>query len=245
MQKLHEIIAVASGKKGEAEKQITDVYKVIQKPDLFDGIVRTYRPLADDGERLPAERKNVQLQTGSVVVAVKEVWTNLFDVTFTLDVGNTIAKADVVVDGKTLIADCPVPTLLFLEKQLKDVKSFIEKLPTPDPSDQWVWDANAGCLATPPVETARTKKTQRAIVKFPATVEHPAQTEMITEDVLAGYWTTVKQTAKMSADDKTAATKRASALIDAVKTARERANSVDVEQKKMGDAVLSFIFGGK
>lgn len=245
MSKLHEIIAVAAGKKGEVEKQVTEVYKLVQKPELFDGIQKSYRPLSEDGEKLPSERKNVQIRTNEVVDLVSELWAGLFDVTFTLDCGNQIAKGDVIVNGQSLATDIPVPTLLFLEKQLKDVKTFIEKLPTPDPSEQWSWDGNSACLTTPPVETARTKKTQRAIVKYPATEQHPAQTEMITEDVLAGYWTTVKQTAKMSGDDKVAALKRVTALIDAVKTARERANSIDVEQKKLGVAILSYVFGGK
>lgn len=246
MSKLHEIIAVASGKKGEVEKEITEVYKQIQKPDLFDGIQRTYRPIAEDGEKLPAERKNVQLKTDAVIAEVVQKWTDLFDVTLTLDAGNQIAKGDVTVNGgAAIIEGVPVPTLLFLEKHLKDVKTFIEKLPTPDPSEQWVHDPNSGSLVTPPVDTARTKKSARAIVKYPATEQHPAQTEMIVEDILAGYWTTVKQTTKISADKKEAMLRRASAMIDAVKTARERANSVEVEQRKMGSAVLSYIFGGK
>lgn len=51
--KLCEVIAVASGKKGDVEKAVTEIYHKFQKPDLFDGLQRTYRPRTDDGESLP------------------------------------------------------------------------------------------------------------------------------------------------------------------------------------------------
>lgn len=244
MPKLHEIIAVATGKKADVEREVTDAYKLIQRDGVFDGLHKTYAPAVEGGETLPDERKNIQVRSADVIDAVSEMWTGLFDIVLTQDSGNQLAKADIVVGGKDIVENVPVPTLLFLEKQLQNVKSFIEKLPTPDPAEQWSQDANTSSLVTSPTRTARTKKTQKAIVKYPHTEHHPAQTEMVTEDVLAGYWTTIKQTARVPSDRKIAMLKRVSQLIDAVKTARERANSIAVEDRRMGNAIFSFIFGG-
>lgn len=243
MPKLHEIIAVTAGKKGEAEKAVTEAYHLIQKPELFDGIAKTYRPIQEDGEQLPSESKRPQQTTRDLLAQACNKWRELFDLTVTLDTGNQAAKADVEVDGTVLIKDVPVPTLLFLEKQLTDVKTFVGKLPVPDPAEQWRNDPSQDMLATEPVQTARTKKVQKPLVLYPATDKHPAQTQLVTEDVLAGYWTTIKYTTRLSADVRAAILERINKLLDAVKVARERANAIAVDKRRVGDALLGFVFG--
>ena len=42
--------------------------------------------------------------------------------------------------------DVPVTYLLFLEKQLVDLHTFVKKLPVLDASETWVFDASADCL---------------------------------------------------------------------------------------------------
>lgn len=242
MPKLHELVAVATGKKSDAQKLVTDLYHQIQKPDLFDGHRKTYRPSEEDGEKLPADSKNPQLDLAKVVDMAREKWRELFDVVMMVDVGNQIAKADIEVDGKVLAKDIPVPTLLFLEKQLGDIKSFIEKLPVPDPSERWAMDEVLNVLAAEPVVTSRTKKVQKPIVLYPATEQHPAQTQMVTEDQLAGYWTTLRYTTRMAAHKRSDALDRVGKLLDAVKVARERANTADVSKREIGSALLGFVF---
>ncbi len=241
--KLHEIIAVASGKKGEVEKEVTGVYHRFQKPELFDGIQRTYRPRTEDGEQLPAEGKHPQLRAKDLIGEAYRRWAELFDLTLTLDVGNCVARADVEVDGQAVAKDVPVTTLLFLEKQLANVKAFVEKIPTPDPAEVWRHDAQQDMLTTPPRLTARTKKVQKPLVLFPATKEHPAQTQLTTEDVIAGDWSQTLFTTRIPANEKNDMLERIGRLQDAVKVARERGNSVEVEKRKMGDAILTFVFG--
>ena len=55
MPKLNQIIAIANGKKAAATAAITEIYKVLQKPDLFGGFTRVYQPNDDEGEKLPSE----------------------------------------------------------------------------------------------------------------------------------------------------------------------------------------------
>ena len=243
MPKLHEIIAVAKGKKCEAEKFVTDAYHKLAKPELFDSMVKTYRPAEENGEALPSEKKIAQEDLPALVREASAKWAALFDLTLTLDVGNQKAKADIVVNGVTLATGVPVPTLLFLEKQLENVKAFVSRLPTPDPSETWRFDPSQSLLAAEPTETFRTKKVQKALVMYAATTEHPAQTQLITEDVVAGYWRTSKFTSRVPASSRESALERVSALLDAVKVAREQANGIEVEPCTIGTALLKNMLG--
>lgn len=125
--------------------------------------------------------------------------TRLFDVTATKDWANRTAAADVVVDGTVLLPQVPVPYLLFLEKQLTDLHTFVRKLPVLDASEAWNLDPSTDAWKTDPVRTIRTKKVPRNHVKAEATEKHPAQVEVYYEDVPVGYWTTVKFSGALSA----------------------------------------------
>ncbi|MEV0352079.1 hypothetical protein AB0H88_40475 [Nonomuraea sp. NPDC050680] len=115
------------------------------------------------------------MKTEAIIADVAKALTRLFDVTATKDWTNATAKADVVVDGETLISGAPVTYLLFLEKQLVDLHTFVSKLPTLDPAETWSFDDNAETWRTEPVKTTRTKKVPRNHVLAEATDKHPAQ----------------------------------------------------------------------
>ncbi len=70
--------------------------------------------------------------------------------------------------------------------------TFVDKMVELDQGEAWTLDENAGLFRSEPVKQHRTKKLQRPIVKYEATEHHPAQTELITDDVVIGHWTTVK-----------------------------------------------------
>ena len=138
--KLNQIIAVEKGVKSGALRDLTDAHHALQKPALLAGISRTYQPKDEDGEVLPPESTRVQVKTEDVLRRTAAVLTRLFDVTATKDWANCVAKADVVVDGRTLLADVPVSYLLFLEKQLTDLHTFVKKLPLLDAAEDWNFD---------------------------------------------------------------------------------------------------------
>ena len=71
----------------------------------------------------------------------------MFDVVLTQDMGNTHAKADIKVNGQTILPNVPVTYLLFLEKQVVDLETFVTKLPSLDPSE--VWEADGELAGTP------------------------------------------------------------------------------------------------
>lgn len=243
MPRLNQIIAIEKGVKARSHQRLTEAHHALQKPALLSGISRTYRSKDEEGEQLPPEATRVQVKAEDIIRSTVDILTELFDVTATKDYTNCKARADVVVDGKVLLTGAPVTYLLFLEKQLVDLHTFIKKLPALDASESWTFDPSADSWATEPVQTARTKKIPRNHVKAEATDKHPAQVEVYHEDVVVGYWKTVKFSGALPARRINELLERVEKLQKAVKFAREEANNQTAEEQKIGAAVLGFIFG--
>ncbi|GHO77968.1 hypothetical protein KSD_57390 [Ktedonobacter sp. SOSP1-85] len=240
--KLNQIIAVEKGTKSRTFQELTEAHHALQKPTLLSGISRTYRPKDEEGEQLPPESTRVQVKAEDIIRKTIETLTKLFDVTATKDWANCVAKADVVVDGQVLLAQVPATYLLFLEKQLVDLHTFVKKLPVLDASESWNFDASADNWATEPVQTTRTKKVPRNHVKAEATEKHPAQVEVYYEDIIVGYWRTVKFSGSLPARRVNELLARVEKLQEAVKFAREEANSIEVSEQKLGEKVFNYLF---
>jgi hypothetical protein len=241
--KLCQIIAVEKGLKKRAYDDLKTVHHDLQKPALLDGFSRTYRPYNDtETEQLPPEVKQVQIKSADIIKQTEITLTEAFDVVATKEWGNTHAKADIVVDGTTLLANVPVGYLLYLEHQLDDLSTFVDKLPVLDPAETWVYDANTACYATQPTETVRTRKVPTVVTKYEATKEHPAQTEIFTEDRPIGRFSVVKRSGALPLVRVNELKNRVAKLKAAVKFAREQANSIEVDQKTVGASVLNFLF---
>ena len=243
MAKLNQIIAVEKSVKAKAAQELGDAQREVQKPALLSGIARNYQPKDEEGEQLPPESTRVQVRADEVLKGLGTSLTRLFDVTASKDATNSVATADVVVDDEVLVSGVPVTYLLFLEKQLVDLNTFVRKLPVLDPAESWVFDASADTWATEPVETVRTKKIPRNHVKAEATEKHPAQVEVYYEDVPVGYWRTVKFSGAMTGSRINELLERVEKLQQAVKYAREEANNVEAVDAKTGDKVLGYLFG--
>ncbi|PJN29622.1 hypothetical protein [Kitasatospora sp. CB02891] len=243
MAKLNQIIAVEKGVKSKSFQELTQAHQDLQKPALLAGISRTYQPKDEEGEQLPPESTRVQVKAEDVLRTTAATLTRLFDVTATKDWANTEARADVVVDGRTLVADAPVTYLLFLEKQLTDLRTFVRKLPVLDAAESWSHDPSSDAWKTEAVRTIRTKKVPRNHVKAEATEKHPAQVEVYYEDVAIGYWTTVKFSGALPARRVNELLERVEKLQQAVQFAREEANASEVTDRRVGDAVFGYLFG--
>lgn len=241
MPKLNQIVAVEKSVKSRVYGEITEMHKASQKAELFNGFVKNYRKKDEEGEDYPPERKKVTQNADALLSQAATLLTELFDVTATKDWGNCHAVADVVIDGETLIKDAPVPFLLFLEKQITDLHTFLEKIPTLDEADDWSRDENSGLFKTSPIATQRTKKVQRPVVLYEATKEHPAQTQMISEDVVVGYWDTVKHSGALPTPRKKQLVERVEKLSKAVKFAREQANGANADNQEIGRKVFDYL----
>ena len=244
MPKLCQIIAVEKGLKTRAYDEVKKVHHEVQKSDLLSGFSRTYTPFSDtETERLPSETKVVQLKATEAIKRVNLLLAEAFNAVATKEWGNQQAKADIVVDGGTLVKDAPVAYLLYLEHQLDDLKTFVDKLPTLDPAEVWSWDENQALYATTPSEVLRTKKVPTVIVKAPATEHHQAQTEIYPEDKPVGVYRTVKRSGALPVQKVQDLREKVLKLQQAVKFAREQANTIDVTPMTPGNAILGFLFG--
>ena len=242
MTKLCQIIAVEKDRKSKFERILTDLHRQVQTPALINGIHRTYQPKDDDGDQLPPESTLVQLTVESVLNDVSAAARDLYDLSLSKEKANAQAVADIVVDGDVIASEVPVTYLLFLEKQLVNLRTFVAKLPVLDPAQNWTRDANTGINKSDPVRTVRNKKVPKNWVKAEATEHHPAQVEVFHEDVLVGTWTKVETSGAIPATRKNELLERVDALTTAVKFARESANGTEVPQSKIGDALFGYLF---
>jgi hypothetical protein len=242
---LNQLVAIEKGVNSTAERAFTDAYHAIQKDALFGGIERTYQPDADDGDQLPRESTKVQQSVEDLLDHVSDALTRLFDVRLTKDAANTTATADIVVEGGIVIqTDVPITFLLTLENKLVDLRTFITKLPLLDPAEDWAQDGQrAGVLASAPYETTRSKKVPRSFEASPATDKHAAQVTVYNEDIIVGRWTTKKFSGKISAARQDELLERIDKLTEAVKFARVEANTIPVQDRKIGALMMDYLFG--
>lgn len=243
--KLNQVLAIENGTKTRTQKDLTEAHHALQKTELLKGLARTYKPLDDEGEKLPDESNRVQMTADEMLKKTAAIMTELLDITATKDWGNAIARADVVIDGRTLIEGAPVPYLLFLDKRLQDLETFVAKIPTLDPSEFWEHDPGQNCWRSKPAQTVKTKKILRNHVKAEATQHHAAQVDVFSEDKVIGQWTTIKYSGALAAENASAIIARIRALRQAVKIARESANNVEVERQRVGARLFAYLLDTK
>ena len=189
---------------------------------------------------LPPESKSPQDSVGNQVIGVKAELNDLFSCVLTQESANCDAVADVVVDGVVLMEKVPVTFLLFLEKQLINIHTLISKIPVLSQDSEWVFDSSRNCYVTREARTSRTKKVKKSFVAYEATTEHPAQVEVFTEDVIVGEWAKLDFSTCIPQADKVESLNKVLKVQEAVKFAREQANSSTVEQKN-AEGLLDFL----
>jgi hypothetical protein len=241
-QKLSQVLAIEKAKKSAAESAMTTIYHGLEKRELFQGIARNYKPRTDEGEHLPAERKHVQARVTDQFKRITEVLTELFDLTAAKDATNTLARADIIIDGITMVENVPVTHLLWLEKKLENIAQLIQKMPVLDPGYEWKRDSNSGLWKTETIPTTKTKKEPRAFQLAPATDKHPAQVQLLQEDITVGTWETTHMSGAIQPSEMEDLMKRVDRARDAVKTAREQANMAVAVTTLKTSGLLKYIF---
>lgn len=245
MAKLHQILAVEAGVRAQAQKDLTAAHHGLQKEAMLIGILREYQPVQDGGEKLPSERQLLQVRVPEVIRETSSILEKMFDVTASRDWTNMEARGDVVLeDNKVLIKGAPTSYLLWLEKRLEDIHTFVCKLPTLPADTEWVWDANQNAYKNKDeIKTHKTNKIPYPLLLAPATDKHPAQVVEKAKDEIVGWWTTHKYSGALRAQDVKAMKDRVEALQKAVKFAREKANETEVKDQKVGGDLLKYVFG--
>ena len=241
-QTLAQVISVEKGIKSRTYNSLTELHRNSQKAEPFNAIQRDYQKLADDGEDLPSEHGKVKLFAEQVLSQVSSLRTEAFDVEATKDYANCSARSDVLLNGQVLIANAPTTYLLYLSKELQDIRTFVAALPVLDDAEDWTKDPNSNLFKTAVTRTHRTKKLQRPLVLFPATDKHPAQCQVVTEDVITGYWNTIKTSGAIPVPRKAEILARVDVLLQAVKYACEKANETQAPAQTYGQAIFGYLF---
>jgi hypothetical protein len=245
MTKLHELVAVEPDLKTKGQRALSETSSLFATGQVrLAGQSRAYAPLQEDGERLPDEITELATTVKQELDRMATEYGSWIDVAVQKEISNGKTSADVVVNGKVILPNLPAPALLNLESKLASLREIYQAIPTLDPTEHWEYDTSQGCWVAQAHQTQRTKKVPRVMVKYEATKEHPAQTEMYTEDVPQGMWTTIKRSGAMSLTEKRELLTRLDTLIIAVKTARQRANDADAVLERYSGSIFQFIHVG-
>lgn len=243
MTKLHQVLAADKDIKKRTDRKITDAYQRLQKPDLYSGLSRTYTPKDENGEVLPPQTQILQRRVSDEFEVIEQEWTDQINSAATKDFANTQAKADIVVDGETILAGAPVPFLLWLEGEIRRMIPVVTVAPILDPSEKWEYSDESRSYETNTTRTLRTTKQNVPLVLAEATDKHPAQVQVFQQDVVVGSWDSKRMSGALSATEHEARLDRFGKLLIAVQQARAEANEIAVTPSQAGEAVTSYLFG--
>lgn len=243
--RLHQIVAVHKRVASDAGGRFAELFRQVQKVDRLTGHERTNRPYNSETIPLPAEAKKVEFTAHEVINQVTDVMTRFWDLTATRDWADTKALADVKLqDGTVLISQAPVDFLLFLEHQFDELRKFIKAIPTLPLAEEW-HAVGDGTWKTDEIETKQMQKTPHPFVKWAppdSSYRQEAQVETYSTDDPVGTWRLVKFSGALHISEATEIMKRLDALIVAVKYAREEANSIEVENKRVATQLFEYLF---
>jgi hypothetical protein len=248
MSKLHELLAVDANLKGQAQKCRTELQSTLEKKrHLFAQKLVTFTPLAEGAPAETREQSDIQTTVKKEVEWLSNIIKKAVDASYAIDIANTTAKADVVLeDGTTLLKDVPATALLQLEKRVKEISEFIHTIPTLDPAKGFEQDPDreAGIYKAREVLKSSTQKVQEPLTLSPATKEHPAQVQLVTKDVKVGTIQELEWSSLITPALKADLLERSEALFRAITQARSRANDIEVDAKanRIGKKLLDYVF---
>ncbi len=250
MSKLHELIPVNNALEGQVDKCASDLTELFtKKHHHFTEKLVTVTSKEEAGAPSTVEEQlALQSTVRKELNWMRPFWIKAIDSAHQINVGNTVAKADIVLEnGDVLVLDVPATTLLELDKTLVKIKNLLAVVPTLDPAKSFKTDPqrDLGVWVARDITRVRTAKRQKAIVLYDATTEHPAQTQLISEDVPVATVTTQEWSGMITPAMKADLLDRCETLMRAVKAARARANEVvvDVEANRIAHSLLNYVLG--
>lgn len=248
MGQLHEILAVEGDLETTYQKILIETgVQFTKHSDRFFG---KYSRIEMFDELAPVEADDHQELDDTVMSKIgytTEHIVNYFDAVYQKDKANQVAVADIVIDNNVVVKDVPVTFLLGLESKLKHVrKSIYDTIPTLQPGVKWEAADNVKEGAYKKVyadEKFRTKKVMKNHVIAEATDRHPAQVQTYNEDEKIGKVVTDTWCGMISPHEKSVLLARLDKMLRAVKQARQQANSIEVGNETIGEALFSYING--
>ena len=248
MSKLHELLAVEGDLRTQAESCRKDLQNTFEKKQHHFSKKLVVFKSKEEG--VP-DKVESQLALQSTVHReldwISEKIAKALDAGHHIDCANTTAKADLVLeDGTVLLKSVPATSLLRLEHRVAEIRDLVHAIPTLDPAKGFepCPDEGAGIFKAHDVSKTRTQKIQEHVIVVPATKEHPAQVAVVTKDVPVGQIEEKEWSSMITVAAKGDMLDRVEELLRAVKTARAKANEIDLDVKtnKIGDRLLDYVF---
>lgn len=246
MTKLHELLAVDSDLSGRAQRIMDEAKDTFtNKQDRFTGFYKSLRMFDDsrEGENTD-ESKQVVTTVGEKLSHVRTMVGKHYDALLQKEMANTQAKSDIILDGEVIANDVPATFLLAMETRLKGLRQVVEFIPTLRPGFNWTErdDLGAGIFAANAPVSFKTEKFTDSRVLYEATKEHPAQIDTWNADRSIGRIEMEHLSGMITSAEKSRILTNVDNMIGAIKKARQRANTVEVENAKIADALFSRIF---
>jgi len=249
MSKLHEVLAVEKTRNTAATNLLDETSNKFHKDQFFSGHIKTLKMLVDSPENAAIEEaardeKALPTTVPETLEYVLDFWAQAEDVTFAKNKTNQIANADLIFRGQVLVPNVPVDELLGLETRLQTLRNVMDRIPTLDASKEWSLADNGrkGQYVSVGEEvTSKTEKTMTAVVLYEATEKHPAQIEKVTADKVVGTFKRRLSSGAATSKQKADVIAILDELLVEAKQARQRANSVEVINEKIGHKITDLI----
>ena len=242
---LHEILAVDADRQNAATQAIQETEVTFTKRSAhFMGQNRkiTYLDEARQGENTEETKSIDDTVMKRLDFTAKRIAPH-FDVLLTKEATNQRASADVVVDGVTLMENVPGTFLLSMEKRLSAMVQMYRNIPTLAPGIDWEEDPDLG-QGVYRAETGtqiRTEKVIEPVVLYEATKEHPAQVKEVSADRPVARIDNKSYSSMISPARKAVILTRLEKLMSAVKQARQRSNTTEIDDRKVGKAIFDYL----
>lgn len=241
--KLHELLALEQDRKHKANQAIGETKKLFEKKaPHFDGMTKRYIAVEENSEQIPDECKEIVTTVKTSLEEAIEIISKGIDAHISKEETNAsgVAQAELVV-GETKFGTFSATTLLALESHLNKLKELYNHIPVLESAKKWHLDTQQGIYKTEEEVKFRSVKRPKVIVKYEATKEHPAQTELLYLDFQVGKYETVYTSGRVPVTQKNEMLQRVNQLLEAVKVARSKANNVDVKNIKIAKKIFNFI----
>lgn len=249
MTQLHSIIAAAPTAKTHLSQTMKSHLQQLGQVRMVAGLSENYEPVVESpGNEPEAATKPVQARSWDAVQDVRARFLQCVDLMLRQDKANAEAKADIKVkvgeEEQLISANVPVTHLLWLEKRLQELESFVRDLPElPTDVGGWALDTHQGVYRSPAKKRYRTRKVEKPLIVVEASDKFPAQAKTVIEDEVIGTITRVDESGAVPHSWKRARLDRIVQLREAVVAARVQANSMEVSQRDShGGALFDFVF---
>ena len=246
MGKVHQLLAVEKDIVGKAAAILQETLVSFQKKatELYTGVIKTYTPYDEHGEKVNPEERLLVDTVPSKLSYTAEALKDEYDFLLQKAQSNTRAKADLVVDGTVIGQALPVEFLLTLERRLEKFRQVIDAAPTLPNGFSWVPDTATGknvFKLEKPIVTFRSVKAPYAFVKAAATKEHPAQVVEKEETKTAGEYTEMRTDSRVTSAQKSDWLGNLDKVLLAVRKAIRVANDIEASDQKIGKQIFDVI----